>query len=69
MVSRQWLVVGSAIGLLAAAFGIKKLLEEPEVRHRLGLNKSANADEQIEMALEDSFPASDPPSWTATSLS
>lgn len=64
--SRALIVAGSAVGILAAAFGIKKLLENPEVRRMIGLDGKKHDDHLVDMSSEDSFPASDPPSFTPT---
>lgn len=62
---------GSVVGLAVAVLSIKKLLENKRIRellhldHHLSLNQTATVrEEQIDMASEDSFPASDPPSFT-----
>ena len=64
--NRSLIVAGSAVGVLAAAYGVKKLLENPEIRRRLGLNGHNHEDRMVDMSSEDSFPASDPPSFTPT---
>ena len=66
---RSLLVVTSAVGLLAAAWAIRKLLENKDVLERLrqeGLLRqtATRREEQIDDAIADSFPASDPPSFT-----
>lgn len=70
---RKIMIGGGALGLLISAFAIKKLLESRAVReflnldHKPRLNQTATTrEDQIDMASEDSFPASDPPSFTAT---
>ncbi len=70
MNKRALIVVTSAVGLLAAAWGIRELLKRDSVRDRLGLNdkrllqSASMRDNQVDMIGEDSFPASDPPSFT-----
>ena len=68
MNKRQLLVVSAAVGSLAAAYAIRKLLDNDEVRSRLGLPKTQakHDSDMIDVSSEDSFPASDPPSFTAT---
>jgi hypothetical protein len=63
---RQLIVVAGALGALAAAIAVTKLLKLPEVRQRLGLDKKPISAEEaaIDMMLDDSFPASDPPSFS-----
>jgi hypothetical protein len=70
MKNRSLIVVGSAVGALAAGYGIRQLLRRDDVRARLGLNNkrllqsASMRDDQVDMTGEDSFPASDPPSFT-----
>jgi hypothetical protein len=62
---RPLLVVGSALGVLAAAFAVKKLLEDDDIRDRLGLDRSRRkADGMVDLNSDQSFPASDPPSFS-----
>lgn len=64
---RPLIVVGSAAALLAGAFAVRRLMADPCIRKRLGLDAPpALCDEAVDVASEDSFPASDPPSFTAT---
>ncbi|RYG24250.1 hypothetical protein EON82_11445 [bacterium] len=66
---RPLIVVGAAAALLASAFAVRKLLEDPCWRRRLGFDPTPATNEcdgQVDLASEDSFPASDPPSFTAT---
>lgn len=66
---RAIVVIGGAFGLLAAAAAIRKLLQNKTVRDRLRqqsdlLQTATRRDAQLDSASEDSFPASDPPSFT-----
>lgn len=67
---RALLVTSSAVGALVAAWGIRELLKRDDVRKALGLidkkllQSASMRDEQVDMTGEDSFPASDPPSFT-----
>lgn len=67
--TRSLLVVASSFGLLASAWAIRKLLENRLVCERLKeqrnlLQTATRREEQLDDALSDSFPASDPPSFT-----
>ena len=67
--NRSIIIVGGAIAGLAATFAIRHLLAEPEVRRRLGLSDGRpipHYGDEVDRSSEDSFPASDPPSFTAT---
>lgn len=72
MNKRALLAVGGAFGLLAAGYGIRKLLMRDDIREKLGLKdnrllqSATMRDDQVDGANEDSFPASDPPSFTPT---
>lgn len=71
---RPLIVVASAAALLASAWALRKLLQHPEVLRKLGI-KDPNAllrqsasmtDQYVDVSSEDSFPASDAPSFTPT---
>jgi hypothetical protein len=72
--SRTWLVAGSAVGLLTAAVALRQLLNRQDVRAWLGqvsrdprLSQSpSRLDRYVDLSSEDSFPASDSPSFTPT---
>jgi len=70
MNKRALIVVTSACGLLAAGYAVRLLLRRDDVRKRLGLDdkrllqSASMRDEQVDMASDHSFPASDPPSFT-----
>jgi len=72
MNKRALIVVGGAFGLLATAYAIRELLKRDTIRERLGLTdgrlrqSATMRDKQVDGAMEDSFPASDPPSFTPT---
>jgi len=56
---RQVIVVAGALASLAAAVAVTRLLKEPKIRQRLGLDPSDDelASRAIDEALEESFPA------------
>jgi hypothetical protein len=58
------LVAGSVFGVVAVAIATKLLLENPELRRRLGLPSRERVADLVEISSDDSFPASDPPSFT-----
>ena len=66
MNKRPLIVVTAAVGALAAAIAVVKLLECPVVRRRFGLDAlPATADDiYVDEALDESFPASDPTSFS-----
>jgi len=74
MISRPVLVVGGSFALLASAWAVRMLLERGDVREKLGLRRGNNSlrqsasmtDQYVDVSSEDSFPASDPPSFTPT---
>jgi hypothetical protein len=66
-INRTTMIVGGSVAILAGAFAVQKLLESDAFRRRVGLPCRDKAGETcIETASEDSFPASDAPSWTPT---
>lgn len=62
---KSMIVGGAVVGAAAAVYAAKKMLENPNVRERLGLDKQAQS-KLVDLSSEDSFPASDPPSFTPT---
>jgi hypothetical protein len=68
------LIGAGAVGLLASAIAIRYIVRRPEVRSWIArkrldprLRQSASmSDRHVDLAGLDSFPASDPPSFTAT---
>jgi hypothetical protein len=72
--NRSLIVVGSAVGLLVAAITIRQLLGRNDVRHWLAQMtndpklgpKGTRSDRFVDLSSEDSFPASDSPSFTPT---
>jgi len=62
--SKTVIVIGAAVGALAAVWVVKKAVEHPKIRERFGWDKS-QADRVVDIESEDSFPASDAPSFTA----
>gem|GEM_PF-1974920 len=71
-VNRPTLLVGAAFAVLASGWAIRKLMQRRDVRSRFNrsnasLQQSASmTDEYVDMSSEDSFPASDSPSFTPT---
>lgn len=64
---RSLFLVGGLAAVLASAYAVQRLLAEPEVRRRLGLPElgpDPHYGDEVDTASEDSFPASDPPSFT-----
>ena len=69
MSSRPVFLIGGLAAVFAAAYAVQRLLAEPAVRERLGLPESGpqpHYGDDVDRNSEDSFPASDPPSFTAT---
>jgi hypothetical protein len=68
---RPLIVVGGAVALLASAVVIRNLVADPRIRRRLGLTEGGpqpHYGDDVDVNSEDSFPASDPPSFTATKV-
>lgn len=72
--NRNLWIAGGAVGVLAAGFAIRILLRRPEIRSWLAhisddprLKQSASmSDRYVDVSSQDSFPASDAPSFTPT---
>ncbi|HWA83855.1 MAG TPA: hypothetical protein VG820_10495 [Fimbriimonadaceae bacterium] len=64
--NKALLVASSVVGVVAAAWATKRLIENPEIRKRFGWDRESDENRLVDMSSEDSFPASDPPSFTPT---
>ena len=64
--NRGLLVVGSAVAVLTAGYAIRRLLHREDIQHWLKERLARQDGRSVDDALEDTFPASDPPSFTAT---
>ncbi len=62
---RIWLI-GGAVGLLATGLMVRALLNNPDVQARLGMLRQSRDDRLVDASSEESFPASDAPSFTPT---
>jgi hypothetical protein len=65
---RPLIVVGGAAALLVSAFVVRRFLADPAMRRRLGLSEGGpqpHYGDEVDVSSEDSFPASDPPSFSA----
>lgn len=66
MKKRNTWIIGGAIGIIAAALLVGKVLRDPDVRARLALKFQSKTDRMVDSSSEESFPASDAPSFTPT---
>jgi hypothetical protein len=72
MDKRPLLIAGGAVAAIASGFALRALLRDPSIRRRLGLawedprlrQSASMSDKYIDISSQDSFPASDPPSFT-----
>ncbi len=64
--AKTFWAVGGIAGLVGLTFLVKQALKDPTVRKRLSMLGTRCSDRMVDEASEDSFPASDAPSFTPT---
>jgi hypothetical protein len=69
MNNRPIIVFGSAVGVLISALIVRRLLQDEGFRKRIGVpslnqRNASRPDDYVDLSSEDSFPASDPPSFS-----
>ena len=65
---RPIIIIGGAVALVASVFAVRSFLADPGWRKKLGFPDPTAlryGDDAVDTSSEDSFPASDPPSFTA----
>lgn len=68
MSRRPLFLIGGLAAVLASAYAVQRLLADPALRRRLGLPEGGDQPhygDDVDVSSEDSFPASDPPSFTS----
>lgn len=69
MNNRLIVMIGGIAAVAGAGMATRRLLQKPEIRTRLGLDRQRDqvphrkSDSYVDMTSADSFPASDPPSF------
>ena len=65
---RPLIAVGGLVAALVAVVAVRRFLEDPTWRKRLGFPEGGpqpHYGDEVDVSSEDSFPASDPSSFTA----